>query len=125
MSSVGQALRRLRDGLRASREQIDAEDEARHAQRHSTVPISQIEVRRRARVSGVLRAVTYRPAAARPVLVARLYDGSGTVDHIWLGRRSVVGIKPGTRLVAEGRVAAGRARPVIYNPTYEILGAQT
>lgn len=125
MRGAGQVLRRLRDGLRASREQIDAQDEVRQARLHSTVPIDQIEVRRRARVSGILRAVTYRPAAARPVLVARLYDGSGTVDLIWLGRRSVAGIRPGTRLVAEGMVAAGRARPVMYNPAYEILGAQT
>ena len=35
--------------------------------------------------------------------------------------RIVVGIRPGAHLRAEGMVVAGRPRPTIYNPSYEIL----
>lgn len=124
MLPTGRALRRLREVLGADREELDAQDEVRRAAVSGTVPIARVEARQRVRVSGVLRAVTYRPAAARPVLVGRLYDGSGTVDLVWLGRRKVVGIKPGTRLLVTGMVVEGRSRPIIYNPAYEILGAQ-
>lgn len=85
-------------------------------------PIASLAPRRRARVSGALRAVTYRPASHRPVLVGRLFDGTGSVDLVWLGRRSIAGLGPGSRLLVEGMVVAGRARPVIYNPSYTILG---
>ena len=40
---------------------------------------------------------------------------------MWIGRRTISGIRPGTRLRAEGVVAAGRTRPTIYNPAYELL----
>lgn len=108
--------------LRRSREDLDAEDEARSAAGRGTVPIGGLRPRRRSRVSGVLRAVTYRPAAEAPVLVGRLYDGTGSVDLVWLGRRSIVGVRPGVHMSAEGMVTAGRTRPTIYNPTYELLG---
>ncbi|WP_127841950.1 OB-fold nucleic acid binding domain-containing protein [Actinomyces wuliandei] len=88
-----------------------------------TQAVADVLVRRRARVSGVLQAVTYSPAAGRPLLVGHLYDGTGRLDLVWLGQRRVVGIDPGQRLVAEGMVADGSPRPRIYNPAYELLGA--
>jgi hypothetical protein len=44
-------------------------------------------------VSGTLRAVTLRPRAGVPTLEAELYDGSGSVLLIWLGRRRIGGIE--------------------------------
>ncbi|WP_416171685.1 nucleotide-binding protein [Actinomyces qiguomingii] len=90
--------------------------------RRHAVPVKDLIPRRRAHVSGVLRAVTYRPASAKPVLVGQLDDGTGVVDLIWMGRRAIAGIRPGVCLRAEGMVVAGRSRPCIYNPFYEILG---
>lgn len=120
--SPGSRLRELWSGLRRSREDLDADDEARSALERGTVPISSLVPRRRAQVSGVLRAITYRPAADKPMLVGQLFDGTGSVDLVWVGRRSIAGIHPGTHLKAEGMVAAGRSRPTIYNPSYELLG---
>ncbi|PHP51924.1 OB-fold nucleic acid binding domain-containing protein [Actinomyces ruminis] len=108
--------------LRASREDLAAADEQASASRRGTTLIKDLTPRSRARVSGVLRAVTYRPASAKPVLVGRLYDGTGSVDLIWIGRRAIAGINPGTHLRAEGMVVAGHSRPSIYNPVYELLG---
>ena len=64
---------------------------------------------------------TYRPATAKPVLVGQLFDGTGSVDLVWIGRRSIAGVTPGRHLIASGTVVAGRTRPTIYNPAYELL----
>ncbi|WP_194947996.1 OB-fold nucleic acid binding domain-containing protein [Actinomyces trachealis] len=108
--------------LSPSREDLTARTEAADACRRGTIHLDQIEPRSRVRVSGVLQAVTHRPASAKPVLVARLYDGTGAVDLIWLGRRDIAGVVPGAHLITEGMVTAGRSRPIIYNPAYELLG---
>lgn len=64
-------------------------------------------------------AVTYRPSGSS--LVARLHDGTGELDLVWLGRRHIPGITPGRRLVAEGVIYSGDQRPTIFNPAYRLL----
>lgn len=74
-------------------------------------------------VAGSLRAVVLRPRAGVPSLEAELYDGTGTVTLIWLGRRRIRGIDPGRTLVAHGRLTSHDGRPTIYNPAYELRAA--
>lgn len=74
-------------------------------------------------VAGQLRAVVLRPRAGAPTLEAELYDGTGTVTLIWLGRRQIRGIDPGRALVARGRLTKQDGRPTIYNPSYELRAA--
>ena len=74
-------------------------------------------------VAGQLRAVVLRPRAGVPTLEAELYDGTGTVTLIWLGRRRIRGIEPGRALVARGRLTRQDGRPTIYNPSYELRAA--
>lgn len=107
--------------LSASREELEAADEERRAAVAATEPISGLRTRRRAAVSGVLRAVTYRPAQDKPILVGQLFDGTGSVDLVWIGRRSIAGVRPGAHLRAEGMVAAGEHRMRIFNPAYQLL----
>ena len=71
-------------------------------------------------VAGQLRAVVLRPRAGAPTLEAELYDGTGTVTLIWLGRRRIRGIDPGRQLVARGRLTRHDGRETIYNPSYEL-----
>jgi hypothetical protein len=71
-------------------------------------------------VAGQLRVVVLRPRAGVPTLEAELYDGTGTVTLIWLGRRRIRGIDPGRALVARGRLTKQDGRPTIYNPAYEL-----
>lgn len=106
--------------LFASRAEIEAADEQRTAHSRGSTLAVNTRPRARAEVSGVLRSVTYRPQDKVPALVAELYDGSGSVDLIWLGRRDVAGIRPGRRLVASGMVCPGRRRNTIFNPRYEL-----
>ncbi|MCV2488078.1 OB-fold nucleic acid binding domain-containing protein [Geodermatophilus sp. YIM 151500] len=73
-------------------------------------------------VTGRLKSVVYTPRETVPTLEAALFDGSGTVTLVWLGRRRIPGIEPGRTLTARGRFASFDGRQVIYNPRYE-LGA--
>lgn len=73
-----------------------------------------------ATISGRLRSVVYTPRTGPPALEAELYDGSGTVLLVWLGRRHIAGIEPGRELTVRGRVATRDGEPVIYNPYYEL-----
>jgi hypothetical protein len=71
-------------------------------------------------VAGSLRAVILRPRAGVPTLEAELYDGTGTVTLIWLGRRRIRGIEPGRSIVVHGRLTRQDGRETIYNPAYEL-----
>lgn len=71
-------------------------------------------------VAGALRSVTLRPRAGVPTLEAELYDGTGAITLIWLGRRRIGGIECGRSLVARGRMTEHEGRPTIYNASYEL-----
>ncbi len=115
---------RLRETLRkavASRGEIEADEEREVAHRSAgCVPVADIADRHRASVSGVLRSVTLRPREGVPALEAELYDGSGTLDLVWLGRREIAGIEPGRRLRVDGLACAIDGRRTMYNPRYEL-----
>lgn len=74
-------------------------------------------------VTGRLKSVVYLPQGSVPTLEAELYDGSGSVILVWLGRRQIAGIEPGRTLTARGRIAENQGRGVIYNPWYELSPA--
>lgn len=71
-------------------------------------------------VAGSLRSVTLRPRAGVPTLEAELYDGTGSVTLIWLGRRRIGGVECGRSLVARGRMTVHEGRRTIYNAAYEL-----
>lgn len=70
---------------------------------------------------GRLRYVDLRPTDAICALTAELFDGTDSVQLIWLGRRSIRGIEPGRTLKVRGRVAIRGGAKVMYNPDYELL----
>lgn len=72
------------------------------------------------RLVGSLRTVTVRPHGGAPALEAELYDGTGALTLLWLGRRWIAGIGPGRSLQVEGRVGLHDGRRVMYNPRYEL-----
>jgi amino acid transporter len=83
-------------------------------------PIADSEDRQVVDVAGVLRAVTLRPHGTSQVMEADLWDGTGSVSLIWLGRREIGGIQPGRRIVVHGRLTCVRGERAIYNPSYEL-----
>ena len=111
-----QALSRLV----ASQNEVHAEHEQQLATRAGGTPIAVLTPRRQATVCGTLRSVTLRPRAGVPALEAELYDGSGSLSVIWLGRRQIAGIEPGRRLVVHGMVTQNEGQRAVFNPQYEL-----
>ena len=72
------------------------------------------------RLRGTLRTVTLRPRGGVPALEAELYDGSGTITVIWLGRRRIAGIEPGRQIRVLGRIGLQDSQRVMFNPRYEL-----
>ncbi|VTR78760.1 OB-fold nucleic acid binding domain-containing protein [Cellulomonas hominis] len=114
----------LRESLRkavASQEEIEADEEREDAVRATgCTPVAAATDRHRVKVSGVIRSVVLRPRQGVPALEAELYDGSGTVQLVWLGRREIAGIEPGRRLKVEGLVCSREGRRSMFNPRYEL-----
>lgn len=114
----------MRTHLLAPLDTLESADVRAWAASLEAVPVSALVPRSRARIAGVVRAVTYAPQCERPELRARLYDGSAELDLVWVGRRELPGLEPGGRLVVVGMVAAGEPgseRCVMFNPRYELV----
>ena len=82
--------------------------------------IAEAPDRERVRLRGTLRTVTLRPRGGVPALEAELFDGSGAITLVWLGRRQITGIGPGRQLEVEGRIGLQDGVRVMYNPRYEL-----
>jgi RecG-like helicase len=106
--------------LTASRAQQEAEELQRHALAEHSTPISACRHGEVASVSGTIRSVTVRPKAQTPALEVEVYDGTGAVRVVWLGRRSISGIDPGRRVTVHGRITCPATMPTIFNPRYEL-----
>jgi len=83
-------------------------------------PIADADDRERVELRGSLRTVTLRPRGGVPALEAELYDGSGVITLIWLGRRRITGIEPGRQIKVEGRIGVQDRLRVMFNPRYEL-----
>jgi hypothetical protein len=83
--------------------------------------IAEAPDRDRVRLRGTLRPVTRRPRGGVPALEAELFDGSGVILVVWLGRRRIAGISPGRTIQVEGRIGTGEGVRLMYNPRYELI----
>ena len=83
--------------------------------------IAEAPDRERVRLRGTLRTVTLRPRGGVPALEAELYDGSGVITVIWLGRRRIAGISPGRGIEVSGRIGVAEGNRIMYNPRYELI----
>ena len=82
----------------------------------------EVEVGSVVKVHGAIRALRIRPNTNVPTVEADLWDGSGLITLIWLGRRAIAGISVGRSLIAEGRLTRGPSdQPTLFNPRYELL----
>ena len=113
-------IRRAVHRLTAQPHELDAEDLQKKADSVGAVLVSTCVDRTPVTVFGTVRSVTIRPRAGTPTLEAELFDGSGIVTLVWLGRRTIAGIEPGRQLRATGRIATHDGRRLIFNPRYEL-----
>ncbi|HEX5493120.1 MAG TPA: OB-fold nucleic acid binding domain-containing protein [Mycobacteriales bacterium] len=112
-------VRALR-GLVADAEDLDAEDLREDVEQAGATAVARCARGDRVTVTGRLRSVVVVPRESAPAVEAELFDGSGSVRLIWLGRRRIPGIEPGRSLVARGRLARQGGDFVLYNPWYEL-----
>ncbi|HZE41848.1 MAG TPA: OB-fold nucleic acid binding domain-containing protein [Stackebrandtia sp.] len=107
--------------LTASEEDLYAEQVREESDRPGCTRCNKVGPGKLVKIAGRVTTVVFTPAASMPVLEAELFDGTSTVTLTWLGRHRIVGVEPGRKLVAAGRVAVRDGdRKVIYNPWYEI-----
>lgn len=112
-------LRRLVD-LGRSDDDVAAGELREAAMAHGCPPISPDTDREVVAVAGTITAVTLRPRATVPALVATIDDGSLTVQLVWLGRRRIAGIEPGAYVKVRGLLCRPGGVATIYNPAYEL-----
>ncbi|MBA0052012.1 DNA-binding protein [Streptomyces sp. AJS327] len=116
----GGRFRRFLERISSSEEELRSADLRRDARSAGCTPISACADRQIVRVAGTLRTVTLRPRAGVPTLEAELFDGTASLDIVWLGRRAIAGVEPGRKMIVWGRTTLQHGRPVIFNPTYEL-----
>ncbi|MGG5258870.1 OB-fold nucleic acid binding domain-containing protein [Phycicoccus avicenniae] len=114
---------RLRDLARTTTEQ-HADELREQTVSEGGDDLTALAPRHAACVCGTVRTVTLPPKTSVPALVAEIWDGKGAVNLVWVGRRSIGGIEPGTFVRARGRVATVKGNPTIFNPAYEIIPKQ-
>jgi len=113
-------LSRVTTRLARTESELEARELKKDTWRLGATPIVDLADRSQASVCGAVRSVTLRPRVNVPALVVELYDGSKTLNLVWLGRRRIGGIVPGTYLTAHGRVTYKHGIPTMFNPAYEI-----
>jgi RecG-like helicase len=112
-------LRRLAE---SDEERLAAEVRRWAEQVPGTVRIAAITARDRVKVAGVVKRITVRPIEGFESLEARLFDGTGEMSAVWMGRRTIPGLTLGTRLVVEGVVGEQRQGRRMVNPVFEFAG---
>jgi len=104
----------------ANQDREEARELRKDARKAGLVPIREAPDRERVIVQGTLRTVTLRPRGGVPALEAELYDGSGSISVVWLGRRRIGGITPGRAIRVEGRIGVQDGQRMMYNPRYAL-----
>ncbi|MEY2634232.1 MAG: hypothetical protein RIS75_172 [Actinomycetota bacterium] len=71
-------------------------------------------------LTGTVRSLILRPEVTVPALEADLFDGSGHISLVWLGRRKIRGIHPGISMSVTGRLVRINGQLTMFNPNYSI-----
>lgn len=129
--SARPSARESRGGLRGALRRLVASDSALEDQdlqaqtrKEGATAVTQCQVGSEVCVAGTVRAVRLAPLAGAPTFEVDLYDGSGTVRLVFLGRRNVHGLAAGRGLVARGRLTRRDGRFTIFNPRYELMAGR-
>lgn len=116
MNALRRFLRRMNE---SDEERLAEEVRAWAASIPGTIRIADVELRKRAKLAGIVRRITILPVEGLEALETVLWDGTGEITAVWLGRRSIPGLALGSRLVVEGVVGIDRGERRIVNPTFE------
>lgn len=99
---------------------LDAAELAKGADEAKAQPCGGLRRGEQTEIQGRLRHVVYTPRESLPTVEAELFDGTGSIELVWLGRRRIKGIEPGRMVRVQGRVGEHDGHAAIYNPRYEL-----
>jgi hypothetical protein len=102
---------------------LEAEELLGQVEEVGATPVKACAARRNVCVTGTIKSVTLKSLAGAPSLEADIYDGTGSVTAIFLGRRRICGIETGRSIVLRGRITEREEQRIIYNPRYELRPA--
>lgn len=107
----------------ASDTQGGAEAPGSAVARHACSAIGDVRWRKSVRVTGRVRSVRVQPWADVPTLECTLVDDTGGLTVVFLGRRKIAGIHPGTLMTVEGVTGAHHEKLAMLNPVYSLMPA--
>ena len=99
----------------------DGDAPRRSGSPNRTGSIGSVAFRDRVVLAGEVKYLNVQPWSGVATLEVALADATGQISVVFLGRRSIAGIEPGTRLVVDGIVGAHHGHLAILNPRYRIL----
>jgi RecG-like helicase len=117
---AGSRLRRALSELVAPKAEQEMLEARQSVADSGATPIASCEKGTRVTISGTLKSVSLRPRAGVPALEADLFDGTGHVQLVFLGRRRIAGIEPGRGITVQGRMTCHEDQPIVFNPRYEL-----
>lgn len=104
-----------------SNDELDAIELREEIEQKGADAIADVELGKITTHTGKIRSIVFRPEKAVPALEAEIFDGTGFIVVIWLGRRRISGIKPGISISVSGRLVEVDGRLTMYNPKYSII----
>jgi hypothetical protein len=114
-------LRRLTRRLTENPEQRDAEKLSDEAVTTGAQRAIDCQRGQEVTVVGTLRSVDCNGKGCNDGVRAELFDGTDTIELVWLGQRRIPGIESGRTLRVQGRLGKlENGSKAIYNPHYEI-----
>ncbi len=115
------ALRRLVEKITKPVEERDREDLDAYCERLGCVRLDALPPRGAVRAAGEIRSVRIVPRAGAPALEVTVNDGRGSLTAVFLGRRKILGVSPGRKIVIEGVVSGTGRSAQVFNPIYTLL----
>lgn len=90
------------------------------AANNGCLAIAEVRWREAVRIEGKVRSVRVQPWADVPTLECTLVDDTGGITVVFLGRRRIAGIHPGTLMSVEGVAGSHRDKLAMLNPDYTL-----
>lgn len=118
---MGSGLRDRLHKITAPQSEREAAEIASQCRSSGATAVTACQVGQQVAVAGTVRSVRLAPLAGAPTFEVDLYDGSGTVRLVFLGRRTIRGLSAGRTLVAHGRLTRRDGTLTVFNPRYELL----
>ena len=85
------------------------------------VPLGTIRTRERNQVAGRVRSMRVQPWGGAPSLEIVIVDGTGSLTAVFLGRREIGGIRPGSIISLEGTTGRHNGAEVMLNPRFDLI----